>query len=164
MSLSSFPSQVQPAANHCCSRQGNDPGWGLLKNTICELYATSELKDVMRIMVDKHNFRARYENVHSMLPFFPMLTVKSEKLYKTKFRDWGIDTKRIKPCEYKAMLKRKRKREQDNPGKATEFQLHGEIVPDDKIARWETRMRKRGRITENDAFSQIGEYYPILLR
>jgi hypothetical protein len=153
MSVSSFPSQAQPVANRCCSRQGNDPSWRLLKNTICELYATNELKDVMRIMVEEYEFRARYKTVHSMLLLFPILTIKSEKLYKTKFHDWGINTKRIKSCEYKAILKKKRKREQNSPGKATKFQLHGEIVLDDKIVGWETRMRKRRRITENDTFS-----------
>lgn len=162
--LSFFPSQAQPVAIPCRSRQGNDPDCGLLKDTICRLYSTNELNNVIWIMEEDYKFKARYDNVLSLLLFFPILILKSAKLYKTKFCEWDVDTKRIKPCEYKAMLKRKRKREQDEPRKETRFQLRGECVPDFKIARWETRMLIQGRITNIDTFSQYGEHYPIPLR
>lgn len=91
-----------------------------------------------------------------------MLTLGSEKLYKTKIHDWGVDTKHVKSCEYMAILKKKRKREQDELGKATKFQLRGQLVPDSKITRWKTRMLRQGTIAENDTFSEIGKRYLVL--
>lgn len=60
MSLPPFLVQAQPAAVPCRSRQGNDPDWGLFKDIICELYESSKLEDVMRIMEQEHKFKARY--------------------------------------------------------------------------------------------------------
>ena len=94
-----------------------------------------------------------------MLGRYVILTFKSKKLYKIKFQEWGIDTKKIKTHEYKAILKKKRKRERDEPGKATKFQLHGQHVPEHKIARWETGMRSKGKITEDETFSEIREHH-----
>lgn len=138
MSLPLFPFQAQPSALPRPSRQGNDPDWERLKDTICKLYANNKLKDVMRTMQDDYNFKA------------------SEKLYKTKIRDWGADSKNIKSSTYKAVLKKKREREHDAPGRPTKFQINGETLPDHKIEKWVARMLKEGKITENETFSEVG--------
>lgn len=115
----------------------------------------------MRIMKEDHSFNSRYAGFHFVRHFFPTLTLNSEKLYKTKFRKWGVDSKHIKSSEYMAMIKKKRKREQYEPGRVTKFQLHGKDVPESKIERRETHMMKQGKVTENDTFSEVGEHYPI---
>jgi hypothetical protein len=94
-----------------------------------------------------------------ILLLFLSPTADSKKQYKTQFSKWGIDTKRIKRREYQAMLGKKRKRECEEPPKPTKFQLHGKNVPDTKIARWEARMLKQGKITGADTFSDVGERY-----
>ncbi|KAF2870693.1 hypothetical protein BDV95DRAFT_66032 [Massariosphaeria phaeospora] len=112
--------------------------WENNKATITKLWSSNKLQDVMRIMRDEYGFQA---------------TVKQ---YKTQFRKWGIDTKRIEAPEYKAILRKKRKREQEEWAKSTQFELHGEIVPASKIARFENRMLKAGKITADETFSEVG--------
>lgn len=53
-----------------------------------------------------------------------------------------------------AMLKVKRKRSTEEPGKLTRFYLHGEEVPATKIARYEGRMKKQGKTVDT---SDIGK-------
>jgi len=53
--------------------------------------------------------------------------------------------KNIKPAQYRAMVRKKRAREEDDPEKATQFILHGIEVPPNKISRFESREgRNRG--------------------
>jgi len=60
------------------------------------------------------------------------------------------------------MLKKKRQRDKGSQSKATTFKLYGEPVPEQKIARWETRMLMQGKITENETFSEICGHHLIL--
>ncbi|KAF2188362.1 hypothetical protein K469DRAFT_536359, partial [Zopfia rhizophila CBS 207.26] len=108
------------------------PDWDRYRNTISDLYSTSELKKAIKAMRDIHNFKA------------------SENQYKKQIAKWGLDTKRIKGTEYKAMLKKKRKRESDEPGKLSQFFLCGQRVPSPNITRYKERMLKCGKITETD--------------
>ena len=56
-----------------------------------------------------------------------------------------MDHKRIKPTEYKAMIRKKRQREDDGQ-KDSKFELRGLEVDDAKI----TRFQKRHRISESE--------------
>lgn len=56
------------------------------------------------------------------------------------------------------MVKKKRKRELEASGKVSQFILHGEEVPQSKIARFEERMRRSGKINEEDTLSDVGEH------
>ncbi|PSN75134.1 hypothetical protein BS50DRAFT_567862 [Corynespora cassiicola Philippines] len=108
------------------------------KTEISRLYAENKLQDVMRIMREKHNFRA------------------TMKQYKSQIRKWGLDTKRIKGSEYMGILKHKRKREKEKKRGNTRFYLREKEVPLDNIARFEHRMIRQGKITESDTLSEIG--------
>ena len=69
--------------------------------------------------------------------------------YKKQLHKWGLDSKRIKAPEYKAMIRKKRRREDGVPSKKTVFLLRGKEVEDDKIA----RLEKSRKITDGDHFS-----------
>jgi len=51
----------------------------------------------------------------------------------------------------------KRRREEEQPGRASEFSLRGKVIAPAKINRYEAEALKNGVITESDTFSQIGE-------
>ena len=56
------------------------------------------------------------------------------------------------------MVKKKRKRELEASGKVSQFILHGEEVRQSKIARFEERMQRSGKINEEDTLSDVGEH------
>jgi len=58
------------------------------------------------------------------------------------------------------MLKKKRQREQERPGVPSQFILRDEEVPASKIARWEDRARKEGKLANDDTLSDVGAYTP----
>ncbi|KAF2113177.1 Clr5 domain-containing protein [Lophiotrema nucula] len=111
--------------------------WEQYKDTISRLYESHKLKEVMKIMQLEHGFRP---------------TIKQ---YKTQIGKWSLDKKRIKAHEYKAILRKKRQREESGTKKAPTFLLHGQEVPASKIARFENRMLQRGKITDEDTSSDI---------
>lgn len=49
------------------------------------------------------------------------------------------------------------RREREGEGKKTEFILHGQKVPDQNIARFEDRMMKSDKMTEDETFSEVGK-------
>lgn len=53
------------------------------------------------------------------------------------------------------MVKKKRKRELEAPGKGSQFILHGEEVPQSKITRFEERMQRSSKINEEDTLSDV---------
>lgn len=71
-----------------------------------------------------------------------------EKQYKKQLQKWDIDHKRIKSTEYKAMIRKKRQREEDGQ-KESKFQLRGVEIDDAKIVRFQ----KRHRISEVEQVS-----------
>ena len=56
------------------------------------------------------------------------------------------------------MVKEKRKRELEAPGKGSQFILHGEEVPQSKITRFEERMQRSSKINEEDTLSDVGRH------
>ncbi|KAF8848945.1 hypothetical protein BDZ45DRAFT_732591 [Acephala macrosclerotiorum] len=95
--------------------------WDGHKAAITQLYAIKTLQQVMDEMKERHGFTA------------------TKKQWKTQLSKWSLDKKNIKPAEYRAMVRKKREREENNPEKGTQFILHGIEVPPDKIARFESR-------------------------
>lgn len=73
--------------------------------------------------------------------------------YKKQLGKWGLDNKRVKDSEYQAMLKKKRKREQEDPQKESAFRLRGAEVETSKI----TRYKKRKGLNESDVTSDVGK-------
>lgn len=59
--------------------------------------------------------------------------------YKKRFLKWGINNKNIKENEYRAMIRATSRREQENPPKRTQFELHGKPVDPSKITRFTSR-------------------------
>ncbi|KAI1076619.1 hypothetical protein F5B20DRAFT_313740 [Whalleya microplaca] len=112
--------------------------WEEWREIISELYKTMELKVVMREMEEVHRFKA------------------TEKQYKIKLTAWGLDKKYIRPQEYLAMVKKKRKRETGQHSKATQFKLRGEDVNMDNVTRWEKRNIKKGKLSLDDTLSEVG--------
>lgn len=91
-----------------------------------------KLKDVMNEMHSRHNFKA------------------TEKQYKTQIKKWNLDTKYTKASEYMAMIKTKRRRENENPPKQTRFILRGRPVDPKDINRFEKRASKKGMMKDED--------------
>lgn len=118
-------------------RPENAQDWEPHKEMITNLYQRMELREVMKIMKDQYKFA-------------PTLNQ-----YKKRISKWGLDKKRIKHAEYEAMVKKKRKRELEAPGKGSQFILHGEEVPQSKITRFEERMQRSGKINEEDTLSDV---------
>ena len=83
-----------------------------------------------------------------------LLIICRIKQWKTQFKKWNLK-KRTEGDEYKAILKKKRKREKERPGVASEFFLRDKVVPPGKIARYEEESRKRGTINATDTLSDI---------
>jgi hypothetical protein len=78
------------------------------------------------------------------------------KQWKSQLKKWGFK-KRTERDEYRAILKLKRQREDQQPDRASEFSLRGKVVPPAKIARFEAEALKNGLIAEDDTFSQVGK-------
>lgn len=72
--------------------------------------------------------------------------------YKKQFQKWDLDHKRLKRAELVYMIAKKRKREQEVPGKDTRFRLQGKEIDDSKIA----RSQKRLKIGEEDEVPDVG--------
>ena len=119
--------------------------WEDRKDVIMELYEIKTLKETMKIMEEEHLFLATY--VPTTCSFL-LLTLYSEKQYKTQLQKWDIDHKRIKPTEYKAMIRKKRQREEDGHTDV-KFKLRGLEIDDAKIVRFQ----KRHRISEPEQVS-----------
>jgi hypothetical protein len=82
------------------------------------------------------------------------------KQWKAQLSKWGLDKKNIKPAEYRAMVRKKRAREEDDPAKATQFILHGVEVPREKIARFESREgRNQGIHGQQGDIRELGSNY-----
>ena len=54
-----------------------------------------------------------------------------------------MNTKNIKTSDQQVMVRKKRQREEEQPGKETLFRLHGKEVPVDKIARYEQKFARK---------------------
>lgn len=65
-----------------------------------------------------------------------------------------MDHKRLKGAEYKAMIRKKREREREDPAKNTEFRLRGEKVEGSKIIRFQERQK----IDLQDEISEIPKF------
>ncbi|MCJ1428493.1 hypothetical protein MMC29_006403 [Sticta canariensis] len=81
-------------------------GWENQKTKTTEFDGSNELKDTMKIMKEQHGLNTANPDV-----FIFASTVNQ---YKKQLGKWGLDNKRIKDSEYQAMLKKKRKREQED--------------------------------------------------
>ncbi|OAA65526.1 hypothetical protein SPI_02313 [Niveomyces insectorum RCEF 264] len=89
--------------------------WEPYREIIATLYAEHTLAFVMKEMQDVHFFSA------------------TQKQYKTKFKEWGLDTKYIKDFEYEELL---------NQGEQEEYNVRGKRVPYQDVARYQRRKEK----------------------
>ncbi|KAH7419609.1 hypothetical protein BKA64DRAFT_21618 [Cadophora sp. MPI-SDFR-AT-0126] len=110
--------------------------WEIHKSEIEDLYRHNTLEHIMHSMQERHAFRA------------------TKKQWKSQLKKWGFK-KRTERDEYRAILKLKRRREEEQPDRASEFGLRGKVVPSAKITRYVADALKDGRITEEDTFSQV---------
>ncbi|KAI9736961.1 MAG: hypothetical protein M1834_000550 [Cirrosporium novae-zelandiae] len=113
-------------------RPNGSDDWEKYKATIAELYQANELRLVMKEMGVRHHLKA------------------TERQYKAKLREWGLDRKHIKGPEYKYMVQKRARRKQ-NEGKETQFYIGDKAVSSANIQRY----IKRNKIDENNIFSSI---------
>ncbi|KAE9369981.1 hypothetical protein N431DRAFT_469854 [Stipitochalara longipes BDJ] len=125
-----------PTAKATPSCPNGPPDWENHKSEIGNLYHQKTLEYIMHYMEQRHGFQA---------------TIKQ---WKSQLKKWGIK-KRTEGDEYRAILKLKRKREDEQPYRASEFSLRGKVIPPAKITRYEAEALKKGLITEDDVFSQV---------
>jgi len=78
------------------------------------------------------------------------------KQYKTRIKRWGLDKKYVKSHEYFALLKKKRKREEEDPSKETGFSLRGKIIKQCDLLRFEKRAIRNGTMRPGDSLSDKG--------
>ena len=75
--------------------------WARHKDTITDLYKTSSLKEVMKIM-EARDFKARLVNRQEVIADHtnsPWVHVHSEQQYKIKLNEWGIHKNKRKGGE-----------------------------------------------------------------
>jgi hypothetical protein len=84
------------------------------------------------------------------------------KQYKTQLKRWGLDKKNIKASEYRAMLKKKRNRELEDPPKETRFIIRGRQVDPKAITRFAKRIKviEHGMMYEDCLDPGIVTRYP----
>ncbi|MCJ1271319.1 hypothetical protein MMC22_011219 [Lobaria immixta] len=135
--LARAPLAVSRQSRPIFHRPQSTQDWENQKAKIVDLYESNELKDTMKVMEEQHGFKATLNQ------------------YKKQLGKWGLDNKRIKDFEYQAMLKKKRKREQEDPLKESAFRLRGAEVDSSKI----TRYKKRKGVNEADVASDVGKQW-----
>ncbi|MCJ1460721.1 hypothetical protein MMC28_011103 [Mycoblastus sanguinarius] len=118
------------------SRPQCSQDWEDRKAAIEELYTSKPLKDTMRVMEKDHLFKA------------------TESQYKKQLRKWGLDHKRIKGPEYKAIIRKQRSREQQGLGDKSRFVLRGVEVGNSKIVGFQ----ERNKINDEDRLSDYDNY------
>ncbi|KAK3346583.1 hypothetical protein B0T25DRAFT_552363 [Lasiosphaeria hispida] len=96
--------------------------WELHRPTIQRLYQTQKLalKEVMRIMEEKHGFRA------------------TQRMYKTRIKSWGLD-KNFKESEVVELYRLKRER--DRAGKPSTYMIRGRKVDWERV---QSYVRRKG--------------------
>jgi hypothetical protein len=57
------------------------------------------------------------------------------------------------------MIKTRRRREKEDPGKQTRFMLRGRVIDEKDIARFERRAIRKGLIGQYDTLSDQGQLY-----
>ena len=89
------------------SRGPSAEDWEQLKPEIRQLYLVEkrQLKEVLQVMKDRHRFEA------------------TERMYKSRLKNWNFDTKKIREADWRYMLKECLRRRQE--GKDSEFRVHG---------------------------------------
>ncbi|KAF2473779.1 uncharacterized protein BDR25DRAFT_341052 [Lindgomyces ingoldianus] len=107
------------------------PKWEQRKTIIAELYEENELKDVMQVRKNDHR----------------------ESQYKKQISRWGFNRKYVRGVEYKAIIRKKRKRKKE--GENTECLLRSRRISDKNIVPFEERMISSKKISEEDTFSDI---------
>lgn len=111
----------------------------------------------MKLMEEQHGFKATYavspRSFTLNLVSYALIFTSRVNQYKKQLGKWGLDNKCIKDFEYQAMLKKKRKREQEDPLKESAFRLRGAEVDSSKI----TRYKKRKGVNEDDVASDVGK-------
>lgn len=106
----------------------------------------------MRCTTDTISRRREFDGFTFHVFASEILTEKivSEKQYKTQIKKWNLDTKYTKASEYMAMIKTKRRRENENPPKQTRFILRGRPVDPKDINRFEKRASKKGMMKDEE--------------
>lgn len=139
--ITSFPSAPppKPLIRPPRSSAKSDQEWDRRRPMIYLLYFVEDLPlhEVMRRMDIEHNFQATYVSCEKLV-FLERRThgFHRRKQYQTKISQWKID-KKVKDCEMKAMIRKKREREAENPPKESTFLVRGHPVGPHKIARFE---------------------------
>ncbi|KAK3995266.1 hypothetical protein QBC44DRAFT_366791 [Cladorrhinum sp. PSN332] len=97
--------------------------WEVYRPTIQELYQAQNLplKDVMKIMEDRHGFRA------------------TQRMYKTRIKSWGLD-KNFKETEVVELFRLRRERERVGKVKST-YMIRGREVDWDRV---QSYIRRKG--------------------
>lgn len=105
--------------------------WDVHKAQISEVYGCMSLDGLMKLMEEKYFFKA------------------TKKQYKTQFSKWNL-RKNTTAAEYKAMIRKKRKRQRFGKARSA-FRLRGAAVEDSDIIRFQ----KRKKILDDDDKSDV---------
>lgn len=71
--------------------------------------------------------------------------MNSEKQLKDRMKSWGLGKNITKP-EMRAIVRKSKQRQAQ--GKSSVFTVRDEIVPESKIARWQSRQENEGPIND----------------
>ncbi|OAL35076.1 hypothetical protein AYO20_05553 [Fonsecaea nubica] len=119
--------QAPASSTHLEAREGPAPAqWQAVKEEIRILYEKHPLRDVRKILLDRHNFRATHSRVQivpCIVTDFRSRNKSRERMYKARLSQWGI-SKNYSDKDYQicAVLHHTR---QKSGKRLTAFVIHG---------------------------------------
>lgn len=126
-----------PAKTKPCGHTNTSLEWEAQRAEITRLYTFENLtlKDVVEIMKVQYSFSARWVPFTiRWQSFFLILLAYSERQYKSRIAQWGLD-KKVKQSEMKAIIRIEWKRKTQE-GKDTCFRVRKRPVDPKKIKRF----------------------------
>ncbi|KAM0804564.1 hypothetical protein BDR22DRAFT_969883 [Usnea florida] len=122
---------MEPSHRRTVYRPQCAQDWEARQAPISEFYGCMTLDDMMKLMEEKYSFKA------------------TKKQYKTQLSKWSL-RKNITAAEYKAMIRKKQKRERFGKARSA-FRLRGAGVEGSDIIRFQ----KRKKICNDDEMSDV---------
>jgi hypothetical protein len=120
----------------------NAQDWKRHQALIAKLYAEHTLPEVMKFMAGEHGFRATYAlHLMSDLLFLKSLTSYSIKMYKTRIKQWGLDTKNNREREMRAIARIHKQRL--DQGKRSTYRVAGRLMEYEDAVRYFRRKNIR---------------------
>ena len=113
----------------------NAQDWNRHQALIAKLYPEHTLPELIKFMASEHGFRATYA-LHRMsgLSFLKSLTSCRKKMYKSRIKQWGLDTKNNREREMRAIARIHKQRL--DQGKRSIYRVAGRLMEYEDAVRY----------------------------